>query len=134
MSCGGNSVLDQTTLTNDFTSKMVCVGSAGAWKNQEYHASSGAIVDYKRGPAGPGNNDPTSTIGTWSTGTAGEGNGNTRGTITYTYTNGPTFTYMVALSGNTLFFCTSSAGNNSALFQGTLEPSTGTIGAAQACT
>jgi hypothetical protein len=127
--CNGIAVISSgDRMAETLTNKMVCVGSAGAWKNQQYHATGGMITDYKGGPPRPGNKDPTSTVGTWSTNTGATN----QGLVTYTYIPGRAFTYMVAMSGTTLYFCTPTTGNAIALFSGTLEPST-TIFAAQAC-
>ena len=129
--CNGIAVIGSGDLIADaLTNRMVCVGSAGAWKNQQYHATGpgGVIVDYKGGAPGPGNKDPTSTVGTWSTSTGARN----QGLVTYTYVPGRAFTYMVAMSGTTLYYCSPTTGNAVALFTGTLEPSV-KIFAAQAC-
>lgn len=123
--CNSVTVLSDSSIAAAVTSKMVCVGSPSVWNNQEYHATGGSIVDYKHGSA-PGK-DPTKTIGSWAT------SGGAAGVITYTYTPGPTIGYMVSMSGSTLYFCAPGAGTLTLVATGTIEPSSGTIGAAQAC-
>lgn len=82
--------------------KTVCVGSAPTWTNQEYHsgATSGPLIDYKRGPGHAV--DPTSTIGSWSI--AGD-------QIQYFYTGGATYIFDVYEKSGAYSFCngTSSA-------------------------
>ena len=88
-------VLSQTQLSNLMVGSTACVPHAGGgWDNQEQHTLAGRIVDYKKGPASPTNNDPSIDIGgyTISSDTSG-------GFITYSYTGGPTYKYY--LYGNT---------------------------------
>ncbi|BCX87748.1 hypothetical protein MIN45_P0115 [Methylomarinovum tepidoasis] len=55
--------------------KTICVtDSSTGEKWQEYHAPSGALIDYKKGPSDPV--DPSKTVGSWSTSGA---------QVTYTY-------------------------------------------------
>ena len=92
---------------------MACYPASGSskWTNQEYHtgasgAAGGSVVDYKNGPAAPGNKDPTETIGTYNI------IGNSGGQITYTYTTGGVFVYSVwglqASGSGTYDFCNAS--------------------------
>ncbi len=72
---------------------MACYPAGGPpWTNQEYHQGSGitgSLSDYKHGPAGAGNKDPTAVIGTYTV--AGVGGGQ----VTYSYTAGGSFVYTV---------------------------------------
>lgn len=52
------------TLNALLSGNTVCVGSAGNWEAQEYHASNGDLIDWKRGSGHPV--DPTKKVGTWS--------------------------------------------------------------------
>ena len=86
-------------LRSSLSLKTVCVGSAGNWQNQEYHAGTGggSVVDWKLGAPSLTNKDPTATIGTWSL---------SGSTVVYSYTGGGSFTYTVwqQLNGS-LDFC-----------------------------
>jgi hypothetical protein len=56
------------------------------------------MIDYKKGPPGPGNKDPSTTVGSYSidltTGTS------TSGRITYTYPVGGTRTFVYTVFGS----------------------------------
>jgi hypothetical protein len=83
------------SLPTTLSGNTVCVGTSGNWSNQEFHAGSGSIVDYKMGPNDP--KDPTATIGVWSV--SGDA-------VTYSYTAGGTFTFTVwQHNDGTLDFC-----------------------------
>jgi hypothetical protein len=79
--CSGTLVSDANAT---LSGKTLCVGSSGAWENQEYHQAGGALIDYKMG-AGH-SVDPTTQIGTWSASGA---------SVTYSYTDGGSFIYSV---------------------------------------
>lgn len=53
-------------LIGDLAGKTVCVGTGSPWTAQEYHQAGGALIDWKRGLAAPGNVDPTKQVGTWN--------------------------------------------------------------------
>lgn len=97
-----------TQLTGDALSatlggKTVCVGGAGTWTNQEFHAGSagGDIIDYKKGPGD--RIDPSATIGSWSIAGAG------RDTVSYNYGTAA-FSYTIWQQSNgSLDFCNGSA-------------------------
>jgi hypothetical protein len=87
------------SLSSSLSLNTVCVGSAGNWQNQEYHAGtgSGSIIDWKLGAPSPTNKDPTATIGTWSL------SGNT---VVYNYTGAGSFSFTVWQQTNgSLDFC-----------------------------
>jgi hypothetical protein len=77
---------------------MACYPASGPYTNQEFHtgasnASTGNIIDYKKGPTDP--IDPSKTIGSYNiTTTIGRGS---HAIITYTYTGSSpsSFTYTV---------------------------------------
>jgi hypothetical protein len=106
----GYAKLSANALETLVAKSMACYPAAGPpWTNQEYHAGdgiSGSLSDYKRGPAAPGNKDPTAVIGTYSV------IGNSGGQITYTYTTGGTFVYSVwgtqSSGSGTYDFCNAS--------------------------
>ena len=80
-----------------------CVPTAGPpWNNQEYHTGnatspSGNIIDYKLGPAAPGNTDPTTQIGTYNI--VSVGLRPSYGVITYTYTGNPSAVFSYEIWG-----------------------------------
>ena len=84
---GGVSVL-QSFLSG----KTVCFKTANAayWTWQEFHAGTGALIDWKKGSD---QSDPTTTVGTWSA-----GNGN-NAAVTYSYTGGSPYTFIVCNLG-----------------------------------
>jgi len=113
--CGGTAVLTGTGMATEVKGYMVCVGSAGAWQNQEFHQTSGSIQDYKKGPSDP--LDPTKTIGTYSINANSTVSGSTsHDTISYTYGSENVGPFMVAITGPTLSFCNDAAGAATALF------------------
>lgn len=59
---------------------------------QEFHSGTtgGSLIDYKKGPSDPV--DPTSTVGSWSTGNAG--NGHTDDRLIHTY-GGTSYSWQV---------------------------------------
>ena len=77
--------------TNLLSSSVACYPAAATqpnFTNQEAHYAGGTLGDYKRGPAGPGVNDPTlGNIGGWSIDAAGK--------VTYAYTGGGNFSYII---------------------------------------
>lgn len=85
---------------NTLTGKTVCVGAAPTWQAQEYHQTGGALIDYKRGPAAPGNVDPSEQVGAWSI----LGN-----QMSYSYTNGGNYTFDVYENSGAYSFCTGAA-------------------------
>ncbi|MDP1902553.1 MAG: hypothetical protein Q8K96_19205 [Rubrivivax sp.] len=75
-----------TAVGATLSNKTVCaVRLPDRW--QEFHAASGTLIDYKRGPADP--MDPTKTVGNWTfiDGAAG--------TVTYNYSGGSSYTFAV---------------------------------------
>ncbi len=113
--CGGTAVLTGTGMATEVKGYMVCVGSAGAWDNQEFHQTSGTIQDYKKGPLDP--LDPTKTIGTYSiNANSTVGVSTSHDTISYTYGSENVGPFMVAVSSGTLYFCNDAAGVHAALF------------------
>lgn len=83
------------SLSSSLSLNTVCVGSAGNWQNQEYHAGTGSIIDWKLGTSDP--KDPTKTIGSWSLSV---------NTVVYSYTGAGSFTYTVWQQTNgSLDFC-----------------------------
>ncbi len=78
--CNGQTKLSQSQVSAAIGGKTVCVGSAGNWQHQEFHAGTtgGALTDYKRGPGHP--IDPSENLGSWSL--------SNNGTVTYTYNGG----------------------------------------------
>ena len=72
----------------------------GTDKWQEQHVAGGALFDYKLGP----NHliDPIKKVGTWSIGAEDD-------EVTYSYTNGPSFTFTVHEKGGLYNFCAGSA-------------------------
>ncbi|NOS89603.1 MAG: hypothetical protein HOP34_13880 [Methylococcaceae bacterium] len=106
--CVNNRVAVSNNLRTLLRGNTICVSNGqGGWESQEEHATSGEIIDYKKGPTDPV--DPRKKLGTWST-TAGND-----ATVTYNYTAfGPTVTavYRVYLTagvrgaaGSTYDFC-----------------------------
>ena len=80
--------------------KTVCAAlAADRW--QEYHATGGALFDWKRGPGHPV--DPREQVGTWSITSVTVGN-TTREQVTHAYTGGSSFRYRVCLVGATYTF------------------------------
>ncbi|NWG73534.1 MAG: hypothetical protein HXY24_02830 [Rubrivivax sp.] len=67
--------------------RVVCA-VLGTDRWQEWHATTGALVDYKRGSGDAV--DPTKQVGTWSTSGSG---GNT--VVTYSYTGGSSYSFTV---------------------------------------
>ena len=94
-------------LSTALTGNMVCVGSAGNWRNQEYHASGGAVTDFKKGSSDP--KDPSAVIGTWSI---------SNDAVVYNYTAGGSYSYTIwqPVAG-TLNFCN----GGSLVVQGTVK-------------
>lgn len=113
--CSGNSRLNQTQLSTVLGNKTVCVGSAPTWTAQEFHsgATSGSLIDYKRGPGHAV--DPSATVGSWAI--AGSGN---NATVTYSYTGGSTYSWEVFDNGGGAFsFCSGgSSGAEATIKQG----------------
>jgi prepilin-type processing-associated H-X9-DG protein len=71
----------------------VCVGSAGNWQNQEYHAPGGDLIDWKKGASDPV--DPTKSIGSWAVSGSGSNE-----EVTYTYNTGESYSYRVHDNGS----------------------------------
>ena len=71
-------------------SRYTCVGVSpnASWNEQ---LSGGTIVDYKLGAGHP--TDPTAKVGTYSVG--GANNNSVGGVLTYSYTGGPSYGYMI---------------------------------------
>jgi hypothetical protein len=88
-------------LQNLLPGNTVCA-TRGADKWQEQHRLGGQLWDYKRGAGDL--IDPTRQVGTWSIG------GPANREVTYSYTNGPSFTFTVHEAGGSLYnFCSGSA-------------------------
>jgi hypothetical protein len=93
--CGANFGQEQTTVSTLVSGKTACA-LRGSDRWQEFHASNGDVIDYKRGPSDPG--DPSSKVGTWTA---------TTDTVTYTY-GSQSYNYAVCLpnaSGALYVFC-----------------------------
>lgn len=84
---------------NTLTGKTVCVGAAPTWQAQEFHQAGGALFDYKRGPATPGNVDPTEQVGAWSI---------VADQVNYSYTSGGSYIFDVYEKSGAYSFCTGS--------------------------
>jgi hypothetical protein len=83
---GSERVTGGNTLRTLLTGKTVCAARASErW--QEFHNSTGALVDYKRGPSDVV--DPSKTVGSWSA-----TNGSSA-TVSYNYGTGGSFAYIV---------------------------------------
>ena len=82
------------TLSN----KTVCVAGGGGWAAQEYHAASGDLIDYKRGPTDK--RDPSTRLGSWSV--SGD-------QIAYNYGSGGSFNFDVYTNGTNYSFCSGGA-------------------------
>ncbi len=127
-SCATNQVTNSATdsnaqnLSTTLSGHTVCVAkSGGGWQHQEWHQggpASGAIIDYKKGPADP--IDPTTALGTWSTNGTGASS-----RIIYSYSGGSIGVYAVCSSksqpavGDTIGFCADS--NSPATIAATVE-------------
>jgi hypothetical protein len=97
--CTGNG-LSAAQLRSLLPGNTVCVPTLTVptmtW--QELHdggPNSGALIDYKRGPADPG--DPSETVGSWSITESAPGASG--GTITYDYGGSDKYTFTVYGSG-----------------------------------
>lgn len=78
--------------------KTACKSNGSDWEWQEYHSSSGNLVDWKKGPSDP--IDPSTTVGFWLV-TAG-----TKSTAKYTYgSNVYNYNVWHNTSNNTYDFC-----------------------------
>jgi hypothetical protein len=90
-------------LASLLSNKMVC-GNVGGEVWQEWHngATSGPVVDYKKGPGDAV--DPSTTVGTYTV--------NTDNTVSYNYPGQPAYRYDVCLvaSTNSYTFCGASYG------------------------
>jgi hypothetical protein len=86
---GNTGYIDHATLSG----KTVCVGGAGNWENQEYHAPGGNLIDWKKGASDP--KDPTKSIGSWAV----SGSGSNQ-VINYTYNTGESYSYRVHNNGS----------------------------------
>lgn len=106
--CTGSTRLNATEIANTLPGKYVCSKQGGSdWKWQELHqgntgATSGALIDYKKGPNDPV--DPSKTVGTWAITTQGS-----NALVEYNYTafgtSGP-YRHSVHNNGNgTYSFC-----------------------------
>ena len=84
--CTAPSRVSGANLTKLIEGNTVCA-TRGSERWQEQHRAGGQLWDYKRGPTDP--IDPTKQVGTWSISMA------MGGTVTYSYTGGPNFTYSV---------------------------------------
>lgn len=87
----------QPSAGTGLSGKTLCYTKAND-RFQEYHAPSGALIDYKKGPTDKV--DPSKTVGSWSA------NGNN---VTYTY-GSQNYTYAVFRTGNSNNFCLSGNG------------------------
>lgn len=94
--CTGGTRLDAAAISALLGGKTVCVPmvtiATMTW--QELHvgnttSTTGALIDYKRGPGHPV--DPSETVGTWTVN--GTGNGNS--TVTHAYGSGGSYIYSV---------------------------------------
>ena len=110
--CTNNTRLNATAISNLLGGNTVCVPKTNnatmTW--QELHvgtltSTSGALIDYKRGPGHAV--DPSETVGTWSV--SANGGGNNQASVTHTYSGGGgSFTYSVhsiSVSGAIYGFC-----------------------------
>jgi len=82
-----------------------CYRKGAVRENNEYLVGGNQVWDYKKGPAAPGNKDPSKQVGTYIV--AGE-------RIAYTYTVGGSFAYNICVtpSGNTYQFVPNPGGAN----------------------
>lgn len=79
------------------TSKWACVGTFPHAEWNEQHVSGGVLNDYKLGASST--TDPTSKVGTWTVqNVTFAGNVAGAGTVTYSYTGGPSFIYYISAS------------------------------------
>lgn len=83
------------------------------WEWQEFHQGNnngGDLIDYKHGPSH--STDPTTTVGSWSITTIGQGNDPIVETVTYNYGSGGSYTFSVWDQGNggPYNFCGTSSG------------------------
>lgn len=91
--CLPSSRVTGSALTNLVSGNTVCATS-GTKSWQEQHRAGGQLWDYKKGPTDPV--DPSKQVGTWSI---------AANSVTYSYTNGPSYTY--SIHGNGPYsFCT----------------------------
>ncbi len=109
--CTTSPLVTGRTLTNAFSSKLVCgrpgpaypggASSPDRWQ-EEHLAPSGELWDYKLGASNVV--DPRKQVGTWSINAA-------ETQVTHSYTGGPSFTWDVRLAAapNTYSFCAGSA-------------------------
>lgn len=92
--------LDAATLTTLIDGKTVC-GRSGTDTWQEEHRVGGDLYDYKKGPNDP--IDPEEKVGTWN---ISSGMGHGAGAVTYTYSGGDSFSYLVYDNGGGAYsFC-----------------------------
>ena len=100
--------------------KTVCAAlAADRW--QEYHATSLALIDSKRGPGH--SVDPTEQVGTWSIVTTGPVS-NPREQVRHSYTGGTSYQYRVCQVGATYTFQQVSPGS-STITGATIQPGQG---------
>ncbi len=84
--------LTEVALTGLIEGNTVCASIPGGdeWREQ-HRITNNELWDYKKGPGDPV--DPTEKVGTWSIG------GGRMPSVTYTYTGGGNYTYLVYGSG-----------------------------------
>ena len=80
---------DITTLLNPGGSIYACYNPGSGRENNETLVNATQVQDFKNGAPGPGNNDPTAIVGTYTIG------GGATGVIAYTYSSGGTFSYNI---------------------------------------
>ena len=107
--CTGNTRISSvTTLSNLLQNKTVCFPATTVdpmtWQEKHVRvgaATTGALIDFKRGPGHPV--DPSETVGTW---TVAGNNGGQQAAVTHDYGGGATYTYTVHDNGDgTHSFC-----------------------------
>lgn len=100
----------QPTAATVLSGRTTCVTKPNGDRYQEFHAASGELIDYKRGPGHA--TDPSKKVGTWSA------SGND---VVYNYGPGQQYRYTVHRAGNSNNFCLKGSGEEirpSAVLQG----------------
>lgn len=102
-----------------FSGRTICAtatgqgGSNAGDRWQEFHQAGGALIEFAKGPNDPV--DPSHPVGTW-TATSGSD-----ARITYNYSGGSSYTWLVYNANGTLSFCDAPGGSTVAtgrLFNG----------------
>ena len=103
--CSPSNRLKATEIGALLNGNTICVGGGSGWEYQEQHRApgggapasaamtSGALLDYKRGPGHA--TDPAKVVGSWSI----SGNFGSSASVTHDYGSGGSYTYSVHGSG-----------------------------------